>query len=107
MRAAVFLLAAVLVACGSTAPAAPRVELSYVHGAVVGGVTRHAVPLGSTVELVVASDVTDEVSVRGYERSGYVTGGASTTLRFVADRPGLFEVELVQRMVPLGQLDVG
>ena len=93
-------------ACGSTAQNAPRIEISYVHGAVVGGVTRHAVALGSTVELVVTSDVTDEVRVRGYERSGYVTGGATTTLRFVADRPGVFDVELVQRGVPLAQLEV-
>ena len=107
MRTAALLLAAFLLAsCGSTADRAPRIEISYVGGAVVGGVTRHAVPLGSVVELVVASDVTDEVRVRGYERSGYVTGGASITLRFVADRAGVFEVELVQRGVPLAQLEV-
>lgn len=101
------LLAAFLLAgCGSTAQRAPHIEVAYVGGAVVGGVTRHVVSLGSAVELVVSSDVTDEVRVRGYERSAYVTGGASTTLRFVADRPGVFDVELVQRQVPLAQLDV-
>ena len=46
----------------------------------------------------------DEVHVHGYDRRSYVTAGASTTLRFVADLPGAFDVELEQRGVPLAQL---
>jgi heme/copper-type cytochrome/quinol oxidase subunit 2 len=67
---------------------------------------RYAVPLGSTVELVVASDVADEVHVHGYDRLSYVTAGATTSVRFVADLPGVFDVELEQRGLPLTQLEI-
>ena len=83
-----------------------RIDITYAGGAVTGGVARHHVPLGSSVELVVASDVADEVHLHGYDRSSFVTAGATTTLRFVADIPGVFEVELEQRGVQLAQLEV-
>lgn len=118
-RRAVALLVAAAFAvggCGAApaAPAAPvlaadgvqRVEVAYVGGAVTGGVARYAVPIGSTVELVVASDVADEVHLHGYDRSGFVTAGATTTVRFVADLPGVFEVELEQSGAPLARLEV-
>lgn len=102
--------------CGSaqTATVAPavtadgnqRVEVAFAGGAVTGGATRYAVPLGTTVELVVASDVADEIHLHGYDRTAFVTAGATATLRFVADVPGVFEVELEQRGTPLAQLQV-
>jgi hypothetical protein len=119
-RGGTITLAAALLLLGGCAAAAPaptptvapavtpdgrqRIELSFAGGAVVGGVQRYAVPRGSTVELVVSSDVAERVHVRGYDRFSYVTAGASTTLRFVADRPGVVEVELDERGVPLAQL---
>ena len=116
VAAAVLILAVALGGCGSaaTATVAPsvsadgvqHVELVFERGAVRGGVARYAVPKGSTVELVVASDVADEVHLHGYDRLSYVTAGATTTLRFVADLPGVFDVELEQRSVPLAQLQV-
>jgi hypothetical protein len=89
-----------------TADGTQRVELGYAGGEVTGGTARYRVPLGSTVEIVVASDVADEVHLHGYDRSGFVTAGASTTLRFVADVPGVFEVELEQRDAQLARLEV-
>lgn len=83
-----------------------RVEVSFAGGAVRGGVTRYAVPRGSAVELVVASDVADQVHLYGYDRLSFVTAGATTTIRFVADRPGVFDVELEQRETPLARLQV-
>lgn len=77
-----------------------RVELTR------GQVQRYAVPVGSTVELVVSSDVADEVHLHGYDRSSFVTAGATTTLRFVADVPGVFDVELERTGEQLGQLAV-
>ncbi|MCO1654243.1 hypothetical protein [Pseudonocardia humida] len=103
--------------CSSTGPSAAtpatapdgtlRIEVGYAGGAVAGGVVRYAVPVGSTVELVVASDVADEVHLHGYDRSSFVTAGASTAIRLDADLPGVFEVELEQRGVPLAELQVG
>lgn len=89
-----------------TADGVQRVELRYAGGAVQGGVRRFAIPAGSTVELVVASDVADEVHLHGYDRAGFVTAGATTTLRFVAGVKGVFEVELEQRGAELAQLEV-
>lgn len=85
---------------------ARRVVVGYAAGAVAGGVADWAVPVGSPVELVVASDVADEVHVHGYERRAFVTAGASVTLRFVADVPGVVEVELEGAGVPLARLTV-
>lgn len=109
-----------LAGCGSAAapPAAPtptpvvtadgvqRVELTYAGGTLPGGPARYAVPVGSTVELVVASDVADEVHLHGYDRRAFVTAGATATLRFVADVPGVYEVELEQAGAQLAQVQV-
>ncbi len=89
-----------------TADGVQRVEVAFARGAVVGGVSRYAVPVGSRVELVVSSDVADEVHLHGYDRVSFVAPGATTTFRFVADLPGVFEVELEQSGAPLAQLKV-
>ena len=89
-----------------TAAGAQHIEIGFAGGAVTGGVVRYAVPADSTVELVVSSDVADEVHLHGYDRTSYVTAGATTGLRFVADLPGVFAVELEQRAAPLGEIQV-
>jgi hypothetical protein len=106
----------VVVGCGTagTGAAAPavtadgvqRVEVTFAGGEVTGGVRRYAVPLGSTVELVVASDVAEQVHLHGYDRMAYVTAGATATLRFAADLPGVFDVELEGSGTPLTQLQI-
>ena len=107
----VVLLLALAGCAGSRAPepapdGAQRVRIDVAGGAVVGGPADWAVPLGSTVELVVGSDVAEEVHVHGYDRRAYVTAGAAATLRFVADLPGVVDVELEGAGVPLGRLAV-
>ncbi len=89
-----------------TAEGVQHIEVACAGGAVTGGVRRYAVPVGSTVELVVSSDVADEVHVHGYDRTSFVTAGASTTLRWEATLPGVFDVELEQRGTPLASLQV-
>lgn len=118
LRLAVLLVPTVLavVGCGAagtgdavpvvTADGVQRVEVAFTGGEVAGGVRRFTVPRGSTVELVVASDVAEEVHLHGYDRSAYVTAGATATLRFVADLPGVFDVELEGRGTPLTQLRI-
>lgn len=65
------------------------------------------VPLGSTVELVVGSDVAERVLLSGYgERVRYVTAGGTVTLRYVLDRPGALTVSLGDSGAPVGRLDV-
>lgn len=116
-------LAAVIAGCGGQ-PAAPapspsaatpsssakpqvdRVELGFADGKVAGGVQRLPIRLGSTVELVVTSDVADEVHLHGYDRKANVPAGGTVTISFVADVPGVFEVELENRKAQLAQLEV-
>lgn len=90
----------------AAAQAATRIELRFVGGAVVGGVARQAVPLGSTVQLVVSSDVADEVHLHGYDRKVDVPAGGTATLSLVANVPGVFDVELESRSKLLMRLEV-
>lgn len=81
-------------ASSAAQPAVTRVELRFAGGSVVGGVGRRAVPLGSTVELVVSSKVADEVRLHGCDKEVDVPAGGSATLSFVANVSGVFEVEV-------------
>ncbi len=64
------------------------------------------VPLGETVEIIVSSDRDDEVHVHGYDLFEPVKAGKSTRLRFTADIPGVFEVELEDAGLTLLELRV-
>lgn len=79
----------------STSPAPEGV---VIEAAVRGGAVKTTdktveVPLGQRVELVVSSDKADEIHVHGYDRSKKVAPGNPARLRFIADMPGIFEVE--------------
>jgi hypothetical protein len=83
-----------------------RIEARYSGGQIVGGRSITPVTLGSTVDFVVASDIADEVHVHGYDKTAEVAAGATVTVRFVADKLGVFEVELENNGVRLTKLDV-
>ena len=109
------LTALAVVACsGSPRPATTPpavgpvqvVEITYSRGAVQGGVSRTPVQLGRKVRLVVHSDVADEIHVHGYDLKAEVPANGVGTLEFVADRSGVFEVELESRGAQLAQLEV-
>ncbi len=63
------------------------------------------VPLGATVDLVVTGDTADQVHLHGYDYYLDVPAGGTATLRFPADIPGVFEVELHDGLL-LTQLEV-
>jgi hypothetical protein len=75
-------------------------------GGRISGPDEASVELGSTVEIVVTSDVADEIHVHGYDLMKPVGAGKKTRLRFVADIPGEFEVELEESGKPLLALRV-
>lgn len=85
----------------TTAPtsttAAPRAD-SVIEATIAGGVVtspdRPEVALGSTVLLIVTADVAGEVHIHGYDYFLDLTSGAAAEIEFVADIPGIFEVEL-------------
>jgi heme/copper-type cytochrome/quinol oxidase subunit 2 len=79
-----------------------RVEDGEVDG---GG--RVEVRQGSPVRLTVEADVSDEVHVHGYDLRADVEPGRPATLEFVADIPGIFEVELEESHLHLLELEVG
>ena len=65
-----------------------------VDGRKVEGPDRVEVRIGATVRLEVTSDVADELHVHGYDEAVDLPPRAPATLRFLADIPGAFEVEL-------------
>jgi len=82
------------------------VAVQVAGGKVVPPTHRVDVPIGQRVRLQVVSDVADEVHVHGYDLKQDVAPGAPATVEFVADQPGLFEVELEAAKLQLVQLEV-
>ena len=75
-------------------------------GAPVGGIRRATVSEGRHVVIVVRSDTSDEIHVHGYDLSQDVAPGEPARIRFTADVPGRFEVELEDGGVQLVDLRV-
>lgn len=92
----------------TTAPIVPdviEIEISYVSGVVEGG-GRIQVPLGEPVVIRVDSDVADEGHLHGYDIFVDVEPGTTGVIEFVADIPGIFELELEGARVLLADLEV-
>lgn len=85
---------------------AETVTIRVAGGEVVGGVQRHRVPVGATVVLVVEADLDDEVHLHTYDLTAPVVDGRAE-LRFVADIPGIHEVELEHAGIRLAEIQVG
>lgn len=81
-------------------------EIEVEDGEVVGGPVDLSVDLGSTVHVTVTSDVADHVHVHGYDLFFDVAPGEMTEIVFVADVPGIFEVELEDTHTLLMELEV-
>ena len=71
------------------------------------GTQRVQVALGSTVRLVVDGDEPDELHVHGYDVTADVVPGEPAVVAFLADIPGVFEVELHDSGAALPSLQVG
>jgi hypothetical protein len=77
----------------SPEPAPTEFDVTVMGGS-VSGVGNHEVAQGTDVLIHVVADVTDEVHVHGYDLHAEVAPGVPGDVRFVADAPGVFEVEL-------------
>lgn len=82
------------------------IELTISGGNVVGGVRRETVKQGAQVTLRVTSDVADELHVHTYDQRTDLVPGQSADLIFLANVPGVFEVELEQRRKKVLELEV-
>jgi len=90
----------------TTTVAGVLIEMTFTAGAVDGG-GRVEVPLGETVVLRVTSDVAEEVHVHGYDLKLDLEPNVTGELVFVADIPGVFEVEFENARLPALDLEVG
>ena len=82
------------------------ISLTVAGGQVTGDTDRVDVALGTNVRLTITSDVVDEVHVHGYELTTAVPAGQAAQLEFLADQPGVFEVELHDARKVLTRLQV-
>jgi hypothetical protein len=73
---------------------AQAVNLTFAAGEVTGDIGRVDVPLGTRVRLTVTSDVVDQIHVHGFDLYEDLSPGQSSQVEFLADRPGIFEIEL-------------
>ena len=71
-----------------------RIEVSVTGAQVTGDTGRVPVAAGTSVTLVITSDVADEVHVHGYDLTADLVPGQPAELPFDATIPGVFEVEL-------------
>jgi len=90
----------------SAPPADEELRVTVRGGDVVGGVRRFTVDVGASVLVRVEADVQDEVHVHGYDLTADVGPGTPATIRFQADIPGVFEIELEQRALRIAELAV-
>jgi ABC-type glycerol-3-phosphate transport system substrate-binding protein len=90
----------------TAADTTPTIEVTVVGGKPQGGVRREQVKTGETLVLRVTADVADEVHLHGYDKSADVAPGKPAEIRFTADIPGVFEVELEQHKQKLIELEV-
>jgi hypothetical protein len=77
-----------------------------VPGDVAPTVKRFSVQHDRQVVLVVESALTDHVHVHGYDLMADIAPGAPATIRFKATAPGRFEIELEDRGLQIGELEV-
>ena len=84
---------------------ATTIEVGYAGGSITGGGRRSAA-LGQTVVIKVTSDIADEIHLHGYDKKADAAPGTVATITFVADKPGIFEVELEKKGLKLFELEV-
>ncbi len=76
-------------------------------GRPVGGLARPEVEEGARVQLVLSADVSGDVHLHGYDLEAAVTPARPARLRFTADIPGRFEIELhAHPEIHVGELTV-
>ncbi len=77
-----------------------------VRGGSVEGASRQRATLNQPVTIRVTSDVAEEVHVHGYDKRVNVAAGGTAEVAFVANIPGVFEVEFERSHKLLFTLEV-
>ena len=105
------LLAVTLAGCGGSSGGdatgkSDTIEISVADGKVDPPTHRQEVAQGDTVTLVVTSDEADEVHVHGVDIEKELEPGKPATITFVAEDPGIYEVETHESGLQLVQIEV-
>ncbi len=87
-------------------PAENTISARISDGKVEGVPARVEVERGTQVRIEVTSDRSDELHVHGYDKTVPLTPGSPAAVAFVADLPGVFEVETHDSGLLLFQLVV-
>ncbi|MGH3900965.1 MAG: hypothetical protein ACRDTA_22520 [Pseudonocardiaceae bacterium] len=87
-------------------PSDKRISASISNGKVEGVPARVEVDRGTPVRIEVTSDRSDELHVHGYDKTVPLAPGSPAVAQFVADLPGVFEVETHDSGLLLFQLVV-
>jgi len=82
------------------------ITITYRGGTISPPPDKVVVPLGTHVHLTVTSDMADEVHNHLTDEEKEVSSGGTVTFDFVADQPGVYEVELHHADKVLTQLQV-
>jgi hypothetical protein len=82
------------------------IEIRIVGGKPAGGIKHVTVEKPDLVDLVVHSDVADEVHLHGYDLHQDVEAGGTARIRFQAKIQGVFEAELEDRKLQILELTV-
>ena len=82
------------------------ISVTVAAGRVTGDTGRVDVPLGTRVRITVTSDVADEIHVHLYDLTQQVSVGQAASIEFVADKPGVVQVELEKAKLPLTRLAI-
>jgi hypothetical protein len=84
------------------------IEVVYAEGFVTGVDPVVEVGLGDTVSITIVSDTSDQIHIHGgYDLFFNVPRAQNVSFAFIADRLGVFEVELESLDYVLFELDVG
>src|SRR3954454_7860187 len=83
-----------------------NLALTVAKGKVTGDTGRVKVPLGSRVRITVTADVADEIHVHLYDLTQEISANSPESIEFVADKPGVIEVELEHAKLPLTRLAI-
>jgi hypothetical protein len=87
-------------------PPPQRVVVVVRDGQPVGGVKHVEIEQGRQVVFIVRSDVSDHIHLHGYDLLADVAPGQPARIRFRATQPGVFDVELEDRVVLIAELEV-
>jgi hypothetical protein len=87
-------------------PEVPTLRVLVRDGALVRRIQRLRVERGARVRIVVRADVRDHVHLHGYDVMRDVGPGAPAQIVVRATIPGLFEIELEERKLLVGELEV-